>query len=142
MSDVLTVDALKLHIEWAIKNCNATIKKFQEQLENDPRYALEWGDGVYLAVSKMENVKQIQRLVDHFEENYNVENIVEKCLGSLDRFFVNKLQRSGMNGSTSLSHRAMEIADTETAGLWFDDVPLKIFQRACIKKTLERSYKE
>ena len=120
MSDVMTVDVLKVHIRWAINDCNATIKKFQEQLENDPKYALVWGDGVYLLTSKMENLKKFQLLLDYFEENYNVENNVERFSRLLNRFFVNKLQRSGMSGST-LSHRAMDIADMETAGLWFDD---------------------
>ena len=142
MSDVMTVDALKVYIKWEINNCNATIKKFQEQLENDPRYALEWGDGVYLVASKMENLKKFQLLLDYFEENYNVENIVEKCLRLLDRFFVNKLKRSSMSGST-LSHRAMNIADMETAGLWFDDddFGFETLKRSNIKEILDEAIK-
>ena len=142
MSDVMTVDALKVHIGWEINSCNATIKKFLEQFDNDPGDALEWADEVYLAVSKMENLKEVQGLVGYVEGNYNVENIVEICLRLLDRFFVNKLQRTSMSSRTNrLSHRAMNIAHTETANSWFDDFGFETLKRSNIKEILDEAIK-
>ena len=143
MSDVMTVDDLMAAIQLEINSCNATIKKFQERFENNPRYALEWADEVYLAVSKIEDLKKLQDMMVGFQKNYNVENIVERFLRLLDQYFVNKLQRSGMSSSTSLSHRSVGIADTETAGLWFDDYNFRVetLKRSNIKAILDEAIK-
>ena len=139
MSDVMTFKDLMAAIQHEINSCNATIRNFQGGLDY-PREALERVDEVYLAISKIENLKEIRDVLGHFGWNYNfVENIIEIWLSRLDRFFVKKLKRSGMSSSTSPSHRAMEIADMETASLWFDDLGVEIFRRDCIKEILDKA---
>lgn len=120
MSEVNYTAIVTENLNREINSAEAAIAKFNERMQTNPMYALEWANEVYTAVAAKGQLEYIQKAVVNAQEDGLTKEEYAEFLKSLDRFFAGELRHTGVSDSTSGSARLLNTARAETAAKWFD----------------------
>ena len=111
---------LNLILQSSIDASEKTIQEFKDQVEQSPRYALEWADHTYLAVARLEQDSHLLKVFERVKAEAPISHSdLDELLESLDYWISVKIGESTLSGSTSSSHRLLCLAQAQVAASWF-----------------------